>query len=459
MKLYLPIYILIAVCGLIGCNKDTGFTNDPSVKLQFSKDSILFDTVFTSMGSITQRLKVFNPANKPVKIGQINLGGGSLSSYQINVNGIPSSQFTSVEIGAKDSLNLFVKVSINPNSTQLPFIVKDSISFLTNGNLQKVILRAYGQNAHFLKDAMLNENTVWDDKIPYVIYNSVMIAPEKTLTIKKGTKILFHKDSEMIIAGTLKVEGALNDSVLFASDRLERIYADESGQWKGLRFLASSKNNAINYAHLKNAIIGIQIDSLSKNANPKVLLTNTVIKNMEVAGVYSSNSEIEAFNNVITNCGKYLLYAVNGGKYNFKQNTLANHTLSFPRNTPAVFFSDASPLSTTPVLSIQLVNNIIWGNLQEELMIEKKGTVTYSASIKNNLIKTKAMGLDQSNLINADPLFKNTKNYDFLLKPGSPALNKGADLSADPGFNLWLNKDLKGRQRLFPSDLGSYEIL
>jgi hypothetical protein len=43
--------------------------------------------------------------------------------------------------------------------------------------------------------------------------------------------------------------------------------------------------------------------------------------------------------------------------------------------------------------------------------------------------------------------------------PGSSATNKGEDLSADPYFNTWLSKDLNGKSRLFPSDLGSYELL
>jgi hypothetical protein len=452
--------IFLGILCFIACTKRDEFTSDPAARLEFSADSILFDTVFTSTGSVTQRIKIFNLSDKAIRITQIKLEGGSASNYQMNVNGVPATTLTSVEINGRDSLNLFVRVTINPNSEQLPFIVKDSITFLTNGNRQKVILHAYGQNAHFLKDAVLTEDTVWDNKLPYVIYNTIRVNPDKVLTITKGSRVYFHKDSEMIIAGSLKVKGDLKDSVVFASDRLERIYADESGQWKGIRLLRSSTNNVINFALIKNAIIGIQVDSSSRNSNPKVLLVNTIIKNMELAGLISNNSDISAFNNIITNCGKYLVYALNGGRYDFKQNTFVNYNFTFPRNTQSLYFSNGSQAdATTYPMSIELVNNIIWGNLQEELQMERKGSTAFTQIIKNNLIKTQNKDLDQTNILNADPLFKNQKSSNFLLIQGSPAINKGADLSSDPQFGTWLNRDLRGHLRLFPSDLGSYELL
>lgn len=455
MKHLLFLFFLTAF--ISSCTKEDSISTDPSAKLEFSADSLLFDTVFTSIGSVTQRIKVFNRGSKALRIENIKLGKGGTSNFQININGTAANELTNVELRAKDSINLFVKVTINPNSDRTPYLVKDSISFLTNGNYQKVLLEAYGQNANFLKDVVLNEDTIWDEGIPYVIYNSIKVNKEKTLIIKKGVRVLFHKDAEMLVAGTLKVEGELGDSVVFASDRLERIYAEESGQWKGIRFLSNSKDNLINYAFIKNAIIGIQVDSLSKNLSPKLLLVNSIIKNMELFGLHCVNAEVAAFNNVLTNCGKHLLYALDGGKYDFKQNTMFNGNFSFPRNTPAVYFSNQK--LNPPSLSIDLVNNIFWGSLQEELVILTSTTQGYTENIKSNLLKTKSTNLHQSNILNSDPLFRNARNYNFRLLPNSPAMNKGENLASDAYFSTWLDKDLKGEKRLFPSEIGSYELL
>ena len=62
------------------------------------------------------------------------------------------------------------------------------------------------------------------------------------------------------------------------------------------------------------------------------------------------------------------------------------------------------------------------------------------------------------NFRNQEPGFLDAKNYNFRLMTGSPAENKGEDLSSDPYFSLWLSKDYSEKERIFPSELGSYEI-
>ncbi|HEY0056493.1 MAG TPA: hypothetical protein VGB63_14150 [Pedobacter sp.] len=443
---------------LFGCRKDDQISTDPALKLEFSADSILFDTVFTSIGSTTQKLKVYNRSKQAIKISEIKLAGGSASNYQININGIPGINASDIELRGNDSLNIFVRVTINPNSNTLPFVVSDLLEFLTNGNSQKVILNAYGQNAVFLKDAVINTNLTWTKNLPYVIYGPVTIATGRTLTIEKGSRIYFHKNAEMVVGGTLKVDGTPQDSVLFSSDRLERIYEDERGQWKGVRFLSSSINNHINYTLIRNGIIGLQVDSMSRNSNPKLLLTNTKVLNMELMGLYGINADITGFNNIIANCGKYLIYGINGGSYNLKQNTFTN-SIAQIRTNPSVLFTDGMNAQTSAKLNITLVNNIIWGNLSNEFSVEKIGSLPIVQDIHNNLIKSGSTSFSgNGNILNQNPLFKNERENLFTLLSESPASNKGADLNLDPYFNTWLSKDLNGRSRLFPSDLGSYEI-
>jgi len=93
--------------------------------------------------------------------------------------------------------------------------------------------------------------------------------------------VLFHKNATMSVKGTLTANGTKKDSILFASDRLEKIYSEEPGQWNGIHFYPQSKNSKINYAIIKNGTAGITVDSLSTTNQPKLLLTNTKIRNME----------------------------------------------------------------------------------------------------------------------------------------------------------------------------------
>jgi hypothetical protein len=197
---------------------------------------------------------------------------------------------------------------------------------------------------------------------------------------------------------------------------------------------------------------------MSRNSNPKLLLTNTKVLNMELMGLYGINADITGFNNIIANCGKYLIYGINGGSYNLKQNTFTN-SIAQIRTNPSVLFTDGMNAQTSAKLNITLVNNIIWGNLSNEFSVEKIGSLPIVQDIHNNLIKSGSTSFSgNGNILNQNPLFKNERENLFTLLSESPASNKGADLNLDPYFNTWLSKDLNGRSRLFPSDLGSYEI-
>ena len=78
---YLIIFIAVAFIGITSCKKDISFTND---HLDFSADTVLFDTVFTTVGSTTKRLKIYNRNNQPIIIDQIQLMGGENSPSIIN---------------------------------------------------------------------------------------------------------------------------------------------------------------------------------------------------------------------------------------------------------------------------------------------------------------------------------------------------------------------------------------
>ena len=142
------LFLITIVVSFFSCRKD-GIETDPSVTLEFSSETILFDTVFATFGSTTKRLKVYNPSNKTVVISSLSVGNGANSQFRINVDGISGNIHTDIEIEGKDSLFIFAEVTIDPNSSFTDFIVEDKINFLTNGNTQSVDLVAWGRNAHY----------------------------------------------------------------------------------------------------------------------------------------------------------------------------------------------------------------------------------------------------------------------------------------------------------------------
>ena len=456
MRLNIGLVLLVSFFGL-ACRKGERITTDPNAKLNISDKEILFDTVFTSVGSTTRRIKIVNKNNDAVKVSEIRLSGGNTSAFSININGEQTQRKNDIIINGQDSINLFVKVSINPNSTNLPFLVQDSILLNTNGNKQVIQLIAYGQNAVFINESTVNVNTIWTKALPYIINGSLTVKSGASLTIQPGTKIFFHKDASLNIEGNLIVNGGLTEPVLFCSDRLERIYNDEPGQWKGI-FLKRTGYGLIKNAIIKNASVGITSDSLSVNNNPKLILSNSIIKNMQVAAYIGYHSELLAFNNVMYNCGNYLIYGVGGGNYNLKQNTFVGYNINFPRKTASLSFSDYLSVNAYNKLQIDLTNNIIWGSLTNELDIQKKSSAMVQLNFWSNLIRcTNSTYKSNGNILNIDPLFINQEMENFELSANSLARKKGADLNTDPYFTGYLNKDIKDNIRISPSTLGSYE--
>ena len=80
-----PIFAILVIFGT-SCKKDVLNTDGA---LTFSVDTVLFDTVFTTIGSATRQFKIYNPSNNEVNISSIMLAGGQQSKYRINVDGIP----------------------------------------------------------------------------------------------------------------------------------------------------------------------------------------------------------------------------------------------------------------------------------------------------------------------------------------------------------------------------------
>ena len=163
----------------------------------------------------------------------------------MNVDGVATRSTSDVQIGPKDSLFIFIEVTIDPNNTTTPFLVTDSILFETNGNLQDIDLVAFGQNAHFITPTTnlgtiqysvipcTGNTAVWDSTLPYVIYGYAVVDSACKLTINEGTKIYFYNNSGLWVFkdGTLKVNGTFEHPVTFQGTRLEQSYSDVPGQW------------------------------------------------------------------------------------------------------------------------------------------------------------------------------------------------------------------------------------
>jgi len=488
---------------LNSCNDDFDQTVFNSGNLTFSRDTIYLDTVFTNISSSTRTLKIYNKSNNNITIPNIQLGRGNGSFYRLNVDGISGKSFQNIDILAKDSLYIFIEATIDFNLVTNP-IYTDSIVFDTGENLQDVKLVTLVQDAHFLfpkRDAQgitekiilgfndegdeisikgfyLDGNTTWQNDKPYVVYGYVGVEENSTLTIEKGVRVHFHKNSGLIVEknASLKINGELNEKVVFEGDRLEPIYSDIPGQWGVIWLKAGSKNHVINYAIIKNNTLGILMDSVGSLTGPTLKLLNTQIYNTSTFGVLARNTNILGENLVIGNNGMASLACVSGGTYNFKHTTFANYWNHSIRQYPAVLINnflltgnsnDSESNLTNDLIEANFTNCIIDGNQNIELILEMSEGSAFNYNFKNNLIKFDDSNGNfsnqplynfedenhyQNNIFNGDPNFKNVSNNEFIIGEISDAINK-----ADNDTALQIPLDILGVFRTTMPDIGSYQ--
>ncbi|HPA11715.1 MAG TPA: choice-of-anchor Q domain-containing protein [Bacteroidales bacterium] len=459
---------------IASCQKDEKINSSPSVKLSFSADTIIFDTVFTTIGSITKEISVYNKESEKIVISSINLAGGNNSRYSINVDGVPGTHFNDVEIGPNDSIFVFARVNINPGDADLPFIVTDSIVFETNGNIQDVDLVAWGQNANFILwdtdrpglpkykiVAAEGVDTTWTKSLPIVVYGYAVVDSTGSLTIEPGTKVHFHSGSGLWIykGGSLKVLGTLEEPVYFQSDRLDGFYQYLPGQWDRIWINEGAVDNVIEYAVIRNGFIGLQLETLQEYMGNQLFLNNTIIENMSGAGILTRFYLVASHNCVFTNCGQYALALTLGGSYDFRHVTIGNYWNYTVRTTPSIYvnnyYLDQNNQAVEFPFNGNFANSIIYGNQREEIVVDDMGN-DFTLKFDHCLLKTEK-DINESEIFinslkNQDPLFVDYTVNDLQLDSISPARDIGKIEIANT-----VPTDLKGVDRLESPDIGAYE--
>ena len=490
---------LFAICLLIffSCKKEEHILNSSSnLSLSFSKDTLLFDTVFTTVGSATRSFKVYNNSNQDIILNSISLARTE-SPFRINVDGESGHTVNDIFIRSNDSIYIFSEVTINPNeainelgqSTHL--IEQDSIIFSYNNQIQDIDLVAWGIDANFhcgfpdyekyqseLLDSIYIEeydefyyyyniqtDTYWSNERPHIVYGDIWVTNGAKLIINEGVNIYLHNNSTILIAenSTLKIQGTKENLVTIQGDRLEDYYQQISGQWDRIWLTAGSIDNSIEYAFIKNGTIGLHVDSVA-NQSPSLDIKNSIINNMSGLGILGQGAHIEGENLLVSNAGQYALALNIGGEYDFKHCTFANYYNLASRQTPSVFINNYyedinEQIQYRELSKANFGNCIIYGDNENEILFDALEGTSLNYLFDHCLIKMDLSVYDpendnlfQNTMVNEDPLFVDKNIWDFRLDSLSPALNYGKDEIA----NL-VPYDLDGNYRLNSPDLGCFE--
>lgn len=450
---------------LTGCFDDE-FTTSSEQTLTFSADSVRFDTIFTEQGTATEIFKVYNRHEKSLLITSIVLADAENSGFFINVDGTKGPDVYNIEVPAKDSIFVFVEITPKKTNINTPFLIKDSIVFLTNGVRQDVKLEAYGQDATRLRGEIITSDTEYTAEKPYIIYDSLVIEEGATLTLLPGTNLCMHDKAKIVVRGRLLSNGTQSQPVTLRGDRTDNMfsylpYDRLPGQWDGLYISQDSYNNSFVHTFMRGTVNGMVLDS-SDVSQEKIKIHNSILHNSKGNLLTINQSKVTITNSEISN-GSGALIMCNGGVVNVVQSTLANYFSLFDviREPMLVFnrFDD----ETLPVHPFaQFDNTIIVGTSR---ILSPSDISTYTNILFRNCLFT-VKGSDDENFINSiwggEPMFNcvggDEYYYDYRISTTeSSAYQMGSEAYLTPE----LRTDMYGVERPFGvnPDVGAYQIV
>lgn len=472
--------------------------------MEFSKDTVLLDTVFTSIGSSTYTLKVYNPSDHDINIPTIGLKQGDNSKYRLNVDGEAGYHFTNTPLFAHDSLYIFIEVTYHIQEQEpKEFLYSDAIQFDNENHLQEVQLVTLVQDAIFLfpkksingvsENVTLrltdSEEETWvegfkllDNELnltnekPYVIYGYAVVPENKTLNIGEGARLYFYKDSGLLIqdSASIHINGKLSENnkllereVIFEGNRLEPEYSDVSGQWGGLWIAKGSINNSIEYLTLKNATLGLMVQGDPTVHDNSLSIKNSKIYNSQNINLWGQSAIINAENLVLGSAGNISLYCNMGGQYSFIHSTIANYWKNGYRNNAALQIDNYSTVNGNAydLHKADFKNCIIYGDSGRELNLDMDPNKEFQYYFENCLIRFSEISestlYDFNNnarykniLLNLDPKFQAAVKNNFLIDKTSNAINAGNLDSA-----VLVPLDILGNNRTENPDLGAFEAV
>ncbi|SMD34396.1 hypothetical protein SAMN04488029_1983 [Reichenbachiella faecimaris] len=443
----------------LGCEPSVEeLSTDNALQLSYSTDTVTFDTLFSSVGSITKRFKIYNTHDKAIKLNQLSLGSREVSSYSITVNGVKGKSFQDETIFGEDSLLVLVEVLIDPNNQDLPFLVKDSVVVTYNDRSENIKLVSWGQDAIFINNEAIPCDAIWTKDRPYVIYDSAWVESGCQLTVEAGTKIYIDNDAFFTIAGTLHLQGTAEEKILIANTRLDPKYEVAPGQWGSLFFFPGSTGNMIDHSIIKNGTNGVLLAvDLNSGNGAELLINNTSIQHMSESGIAAFAGNVTAQNLEIFNCQNQLIAGLGGGSYSLNHCTFSNTPNEFTREGASVGFTNYLEFSNGSQfandLSIEITNSIIWGREEEELAIDLSANTATDVQIENNIIKSEQDAwVELGNFISQEenyPGFYSPNLFNYQIDSLSNARDKASTTS--------ITHDLLGTLRDAMPDIGAYE--
>jgi len=137
-------------------------SEDPSLRLEFSVDTLRFDTVFTEQGSSTARVMVYNRNKNAVLIDRVWLANGT--AFQVNIDGEPElSRLTDLQLNGGGRMPMSYITDDGTQSWDGSFKAYEQLSAQVTRHFRHCSIYVGGENITNFKqkNPIVNANAPW----------------------------------------------------------------------------------------------------------------------------------------------------------------------------------------------------------------------------------------------------------------------------------------------------------
>lgn len=469
------IYITCIICILVACDDYDSFETNDLQTLRFSADSIVFDTTFVKLPTVTKTLIVWNDNNKGLKIKDLSLTNGENSKFQINVDGESlDGVMHDIEIRGHDSIFIFVRPNIGNNDNQPAVTHEDNILItLDNGRVMSLPLKSVFLDADIHNEPVeISSDETWNAiSKPRVFLAGIDVKQGATLTIEEGVTLFFSATSSLDIHGRIIINGTLDKPVIMRGHRLDKLFENLSydntpSRWMGMRLYENSGPHNINYADIHSSAWGIWAEST------KFDLNNSIIHNVDSDAVNLYNTQANIINTQISNA---LCHCVNitGGNANFIHCTIAQfYGFSIPGEALKIGTidrkrqSDIQSIVFSNCLITGLQNDVLKGEFTDDIDSDEVNYLFNSCVLRTtevdndhyqNITWENYRNDKDENTLQGSKQFQlyNTQNFLFDFRLNSNSIAVGA---CDHIISLKYPYDRDGKDRTENPAAGCYQF-
>ena len=333
MKLKFLILSFLALM-VVACSDYESFSDNPNYRLEFSQDTVAFDTLVSTIPSSTKTLYAFNNNGNGMRISTIRLEGGASSKFRVNVDGrfLADGAWHDFEVLKHDSLIIRIEMTPPEVGTNEPLYFEDKLHFVLENGVQQTVVLSGGSVDAYIKKGLIIESdeTLLTDKA-YVIYDSLVVKKGATLTLVEGTKLMFHDKAALHVYGKLLVQGSLEKPVILRGDRMDHmfdylLYDNTPSRWEGVIIHKGSYGNELYQCDLHSSLFGIIVEDTEELnpdvTKPSVTLDCCILHNIGGDGLQLNNCVSKVTNTQISNTLGHTVN-LNGGSHLFVYCTLA----------------------------------------------------------------------------------------------------------------------------------------